>query len=294
MMFGCIRLQPRSLTNCSVNMAVVSDIYLGHWSKRKPMKSTQKMYNLMRSTLISSEDRAYWLLQLMLVELGFDWQARRSLPKMILDIIQAETDEPTAAMKVWALLGTQAHVVGNKLIGRADLITSQVEPYLTGERLLDFGCGDGQVGQKLSNRFKVVAHDVADYRLIKSNPFTFDWGNLGCQQFDSAMAVAVFHHCDEPDIEIERLAGVTQRLVVIESVIDSTMPWEIQALVDWIYNRGMHPGASIPVPGNFRTIEGWAETFSRLGFEVTHTEDFGIDLPIVPEHHVLFVLDRKI
>lgn len=258
------------------------------------MKTTQNMYNLMKSTLVSSQDRAYWLLQLMLIELGFDWTQRRDLPGQIFEIIRTEAHEPTAAQKVWALIGSQAHTVGKKLVGRADLITSQVKTHLVGKKLLDFGCGDGQVGEKLSAQFVVAAHDVADYRLSKSGHFTDNWADLASQQFDSALAIAVFHHCDEPDLEIERLAKITRRLVVIESVIDEVMPWEIQAMVDWVYNRGMHPGASIPVPGNFRTVAGWSETFQRHSFTVRHIEDFGIDLPIVPEHHVLFVLDREI
>lgn len=256
------------------------------------MKTTQNMYDLMQSALASSQDRAYWLIQTMLIELGFNWC---TLHKKILNVIQTEHHEPTAAKKIWDLLGSQAHVVNIKLNCRADLITSQVKSHLVGKQLLDFGCGDGQVGAWLGNHGFVTAfHDVADYRKDKTGSFTCDWSDLGKLTFDSALAIAVFHHCDEPDLEIERLTKITRRLVVIESVIDDRIPWEFQALIDWIYNRGMHPGASIPVPGNFRTVAGWSETFRHHGFTVRHIEDFGIDLPIVPEHHVLFVLDREI
>ncbi len=253
------------------------------------------MYTKMQSTLSASEDRAFWLIQLILIELGFDWQARRSLPEKLFEIIRTESHEPTAAQKVWSLLGSQANIVGTKLKDRSALITSQVGGHLVGKNLLDFGCGDGQVGLRLSlEGFTTSSHDVADYRLNPIGSFTSDWSDLGKLKFNSALAIAVFHHCDNPDLEIERLADITRRLVVIESVLDSAMPWEIQALVDWLYNRGLHPGASIPVPGNFRTIEGWSENFQRYGFTVRQIEDFGIDLPIVPEHHVLFVLDHKI
>lgn len=259
------------------------------------MKSTQKMYKLMQSALSASEDRAFWLIQLIIIELGFSWEERRSLPEKLLNVIRTEVHEPTAAQKVWDMLGSQLFIVTQKLSDRSGLITTQVSDHLIGQKLLDFGCGDGLVGLRLGmTGFTVSSHDVTDYRLLKGTSFTSNWEDLGHKSFDSTLAIAVFHHCDEPDLEIERLANITRRLVVIESVIDSVMPWEIQALVDWIYNRGMHPGASIPVPGNFRTVEGWSETFQRYGFTVRHTEDFGIDLPIVPEHHVLFVLDHEI
>lgn len=249
----------------------------------------------MQSTLFASQDRAFWLLQIILIELGFDWQVRRSLSEQLFDIIRTEPHEPTAAQKVWNLLGSQLFNVTQKLSDRSGLIATQVGSHLVGKKLLDFGCGDGLVGLRLGMpNFIVSSHDVADYRLLKGSSFTSNWSELGKLKFDSALAIAVFHHCDEPDLEIERLANITRRLVVIESVIDSAMPWEIQALVDWLYNRGLHPGAQIPVPGNFRTVEGWSETFRSHGFTVCHIEDLGIDLPIVPEHHVLFVLDREI
>ncbi|MEK7118084.1 MAG: class I SAM-dependent methyltransferase, partial [Patescibacteria group bacterium] len=138
----------------------------------------------------------------------------------------------------------------------------------------------------------VVMYDVDDYRVndAKSLPFDGDWAER-YDEFDTALVITVLHHCDDPEIELASLRKVARRLVVIESVVDEQMPYSNQAVVDWIYNRGMHPGAQIPVPGQFRTTHAWHETFARHGFKVVHEEDFGIDLPVVPEHHVLFICE---
>jgi len=144
-----------------------------------------------------------------------------------------------------------------------------------------------------------ILYDIDDYRAESAKKYSFldnkesiieyakEYG-----KFETVLVVTVFHHCDEPEVEIEFLSRVAKRVIIIESVINETMSWGAQGVVDWLYNRGMHPGASIPVPGNFKTVENWKEIFVKHGFETTRIDDLGQDLPIVPEYHVLFVLDK--
>lgn len=258
------------------------------------MNSTQHTYDRLRNEISQYENMAYWVLQLVTNELGFSWEERRYLPSQIMDIIKNEAYEPVAADKIWGLLGNRSGMVAKKLHGRADQIHTQIAQHVTGTSILDFGCGDGQVGLRLlSPHTKLFSYDVADYRVDADKlPFSDDWKAIAGQHYDTAVAVAVFHHCESPEQEIDRLFTVAKRVIVIESVIDSSMPWPVQALVDWLYNRGMHPGASIPVPGNFKTVEMWESTFAKAGYTVVASENLGIDLPLVPEHHFLFVLEK--
>lgn len=258
------------------------------------MNSTQVTYNRLRNEIDGHADLIYWTLQLVTDELGFTWEQRRVLPAQIVTIIKNEAEEPLAAQKIWTLLGTKADVVAHKLEGRSQQIYSQIAQHLVGSKtILDFGCGDAKVAERMQkDSAHVMSYDIADYRSNKNLPFISDWKKLENQKFDAAVAVAVFHHCDFPEREIARLATITNRVIVIESVIDPTMPWAVQALIDWLYNRGMHPGAEIPVPGNFKTVENWIAAFAQENYHVVASEDIGIDLPIVPEHHHLFVLEK--
>ena len=259
------------------------------------VKSTQALYtNHIRNASAAS---LYWPLQLILNELGFDWQARRDLPAKILRIFKIEEDEQCAAEMIWNLLGSRSHIVSEKISGRADHIVSQIGEHVRGPSVLDFGCGDGRVGMAIAKMGNTVAmYDVDDYRCAEAKALSFSrsWCDMAPrinESYDTALAITVFHHCDDPENEIAELRLDARRLIVIESVVDEQMPYTTQAVVDWIYNRGMHPGAQIPVPGQFRTAQAWRETFAQHHFRVIHEQDLGIDLSVVPEHHHLFVCE---
>jgi len=255
----------------------------------------------MRREIIRNPSLIYWALQMILQELELSWEDRVFVHQEFLNILQREVLEEKAAREVWDIVCPHQAVLKEKLQKRALLIYSQVEYYLRKGKILDFGCGDGRVGQLVADNTaqQVCLYDVADYRRSSVRdanlPFFSDWQEVGAQQFDTVMSLLVFHHSEDPDQEVSRLSKVCQRLVVIESVIDdSIVPWSAQATIDWIYNRGFHPGAMVPVPGQFRTSQDWLETFCRHGFSLVDSQDLGIDLPIVPEHHWLFVLDREV
>lgn len=270
------------------------------------LESTQAMYTRMQEELFRSEQSTallFWVLQLMLNELRVDHRRRVELTHTIERIIRGVPDEAEAARRIAVIMRTEAIMLDDRLSRRAIHILELIRRYLqTGESVLDFGCGDGQVGLSLSTSgHKVCLYDVTNYLgtaelAIGKNglEFTTDWAVVqSCAPRDLGLAIHVLHHCEDPDAELARLARETNRLIVMESVLDDhTMPWALQALVDWLYNRGFHPGANIPVPGNFRKVAEWRSVFWSLGLRITAEEDLGIDLPLVPEHHHLFVLER--
>jgi len=255
------------------------------------MESTQALYTKMNAEIAQNPSLVFWPLQMMLKEIGYNWQERQLHSGLVLELMQDEPIEAKAAKEMNDLLGFKASWIGDKLNGRAQQVWDQVNGFVAGQSLLDFGCGDGRIAEMADRgRREVRLYDVADYRKSGlSLPFTANWQEVE-GGFDTTLAIAVFHHCENPEKEIARLRQVTKRLIVIESVIDEAMPWATQAFVDWMYNRGLHPKAEIPVPGQFKKVQEWREVFAQNGFRVIHEQDLGIDLPVVPEHHHLFVL----
>lgn len=264
----------------------------------------QKLWDAIRATLHQYKTILFPYLLLMVREL--EWlgdtdkdtlkgvKKRSQLVKSIFSVIENTPEEQRAAVTINKILGH--HRLDTALAQRADLITDQILPHIPPTAcVLSFGCGDGRVDWAIRTHVTTVQlYDVADYRLPHITlPFTAERNRLDHQHFDVATIIAVWHHCIDYQSEIAWIANHADRLVVIESVLDEYMPWAVQAVIDWLYNRGMHPGANIPVPGHFHTVQEWTNILAQHGFSLVAEEDYGIDIPLVPEHHVLIVFEPQ-
>ena len=68
-----------------------------------------------------------------------------------------------------------AERIPEKLSARADLIYSQIEQYLLPGKVLDYGCGDGQVGELVAKNKKqqVTLTDVYEHKHVKETELEF-------------------------------------------------------------------------------------------------------------------------
>jgi 2-polyprenyl-3-methyl-5-hydroxy-6-metoxy-1,4-benzoquinol methylase len=194
---------------------------------------------------------------------------------------------------------------------RAKTIYSQIETYLQGESLADIGCGSGLISWLSRDHFKDISlFDIIDYRDVNvilpfieypentSPPFD--------RLYDCTLLLTVLHHADDPLKLLQDVWKYTRkRLIIIESVFDSSPSQSILTsnefnkskqfinaiFCDWFYNRVLNQDVNVPY--NFDTPKNWCLTFEQLPAIISVQKDLGIDIEIVPEHHFLFVLDRK-
>jgi SAM-dependent methyltransferase len=194
---------------------------------------------------------------------------------------------------------------------RAKVIHSEIKEYLLGDSLADIGCGSGVVSWLSRDNFTdILLYDEINYldpkvklpfvNIPSGSSFPLD------RSFDCTLLLTVLHHAEHPLKLLQDVWKCTkQRLIIIESVFDISpsqllsSPSEsgqysqfINAIFcDWFYNRVLNQ--NVHVPYNFDTPDNWCKTFEELPAIISHKKDLGIDINIVPEHHYLFVLDRK-
>jgi len=219
-----------------------------------------------------------------------------------------------------------SNAVKRALSERTDLILRQITPFIKGPRVLDFGCGDGEVGRRLCDRLRVDLADVMDYRSPESRGLPFTPLSEGTRapyrdgHFDTVLALTVFHHCKDVRQAIhEAIRIATRRVLVIESVFGIHPTTRLRVLdgidnnsdtssegtafallsreeqlaycsfIDWFYNRVLHEG--VPVPLNFNTPARWKKAFASAGAKQIAMYHLGLDQVTVPEFHTLHILE---
>ena len=220
-----------------------------------------------------------------------------------------------------------AQKIPEKLFARASLIYSQIAPYLLSGSVLDYGCGDGQVGELIAEKNKqVTLTDVYEHSHIEQTGLPFKPFKQGAKapfinnQFDNTLAITVFHHSNDPQSTIKNVHAITKkdgRAIVIESVYGvkgKELPKAAQEKIknylaltaeqqrmtnvffDHFYNRIIHCSkdtkTKVNVPFNFNTPENWAKIFVQCGFKQESVIHLGIDQPTAPEYHTLHVLKK--
>lgn len=194
-----------------------------------------------------------------------------------------------------------------KLEGRAECIFSQIRPYLqqhAGQRILDFGAGDGGVTRLISEQVSknTVGIDVRAYGKHGVDIQAYDGRTIpfADHSFDCIVSTNVLHHAEDNQQcldEFRRVLRQNGSAVIIETVPlgeseeEARKNWELTFLNDYFYNRLLHD-ADVPVPGTFETFQGWSRRLEKVGFRVKATEDFGVDLPIIKDRHVLLHAEK--
>ncbi len=191
------------------------------------------------------------------------------------------------------------------LKGRAEIIFGQVKADMldSGGKALDYGAGDGQVTQMLSNAgIDIIGVDVKHYPAEGVNKellLAYDGDHVpyADETFDTILATNVFHHEADNQTcldECYRLLKKGGTIVIIETVPEEDVQaeWNRTFFNDWFYNRPFHPGAEVPVPGTYEMPNGWKKRFEGMGFRVIDEEDYGIDIPVIQDRHYKFKLQK--
>ena len=255
-----------------------------------------------------------WYLSSILGSLDID---NENLVKKILDVASTYKNLSEYESKAHEIFQREktSQKISAKLDCRAEIIYSQIQKHLEGKNVLDFGCGDGKVAERVSKiaKMKVVVTDIYKHKNMDSLGIDF----LKCNQvsvptqenFDNVLLLTVLHHADDPVktlLEAKRLTKPNGKILVLESVFGFKNPSKIGQLsseeqmmvnffFDHLYNRVFHfcehEEGKVVVPYNHNTIDGWKNVFGNCGLKLNVIDNNGLDQPLCPEYHVLFVLE---
>jgi 2-polyprenyl-3-methyl-5-hydroxy-6-metoxy-1,4-benzoquinol methylase len=196
--------------------------------------------------------------------------------------------------------------IQNNLMLRAFTMFDQVATSIKGPRVLDYGCGNGVIGELVAEEgHEVTLGDV--YRNSSSLPFlNLNKENDLEDMFDTVMLLTVLHHCENPILTLKhaiRLVKPGGTIIINESIYgvrDNSMfgklsfdqQWKTAAFIDHFANRILYdPKEKINIPYNFQTRENWFKTFKEHGLKETDFKSLGIDLPVFPEFHETYILE---
>ncbi len=195
--------------------------------------------------------------------------------------------------------GTVGSALARGLRGRAEKIAGQLAPHIPRKSsVLDMGCGSGEVAQMLAGKtgVSVTLVDVVNYNKTKLPFVPFDGKTLpfADNSFDVVNLATVLHHAVDPITAFKEAVRVCREggtILVIESVYFNSLHKAFNRVADWLYNNVFND-PRISVPWNFMTPGAWNLFFKEMGTETFVTKQLGLDQPLVPEWHTLFVLRK--
>jgi SAM-dependent methyltransferase len=137
-------------------------------------------------------------------------------------------------------------------------------------KVLDVGCGDGQIGDLVRTRrpdVEVAGIDIAARPTTRIPVTEFDGLTIPLEDdgMDVVMLVDVLHHAEEPAALLGEAARVARRAVVLKDVTplgplsDATLRF-----MDWVGNA-RH---GVPLPYRFWSQAEWRQAFAELGLGV--------------------------
>ena len=170
-----------------------------------------------------------------------------------------------------------ALIFGRRVGALADALAAAIPHGAT--RVLDLGCGDGQVAKALMQRRPELNIEGVDV-FVRPNthiPVTrYDGETLPFADdlFDCVTIVDVLHHTDEPAKVLTEAARVARGSVVVKDHLrEGFAAGPTLRLMDWVGNRGH----DVRLPYNYLDAKEWANAFAQAGLaEVSRREKLGL------------------
>jgi SAM-dependent methyltransferase len=153
---------------------------------------------------------------------------------------------------------------------RVDVLAALLAPlFPPNASILDIGCGDGTIDQKILNRRSDVSIAGIDLFVRPSSRapvIVFDGNRIPYrdESFDVAMFIDVLHHTQNPAILLREAKRVAKKSIVIKDHFrNGFLAGATLRVMDWIGNAAH----GVALPYNYWNREEWKEAFRSLSLE---------------------------
>ncbi|MEN2786860.1 class I SAM-dependent methyltransferase [Sphingomonas qilianensis] len=150
----------------------------------------------------------------------------------------------------------------------------------SGARVLDVGCGSGDLAQLLMQLRPDVKIEGIDVLIRPDTAITvhqYDGQTIpfANNAFDAAIVVDVLHHTDDPAAVMTEIARVAPVVIVKDHLRDGIGASLTLSFMDWVGNAAH----GVRLPYNYLSRREWAGIWDRLGL---HTRQFSTKLALYP------------
>jgi ubiquinone/menaquinone biosynthesis C-methylase UbiE len=152
---------------------------------------------------------------------------------------------------------------------RDSVIINNLSYFLVDEKnILDVGCGDGRLSQKIVKKYMVKIHGVdvfdsgeklIDFTLFDGKKIPFK-NNF----FDSVLLVDVLHHLEKPELLLDEAFRVSKKSVIIKDhFYENNFDLFFLKIFDFLGN--IFPYAKTPF--NFKSKNEWEKMFKNKKYK---------------------------
>ena len=169
-------------------------------------------------------------------------------------------------------------------------------------KVLDVGCGDGQLTRLIASKRPDISIQGIDVQLRNRAAIhveRFDGKSIpyGQDSFDVVMFVDVLHHTRQPIILLREAVRTAQRAILIKDhLLKGAFAYSTLRFMDWVGNA-RH---GVALPYNYWTMAEWRRAFSKLGLAVTFWDEslklypFPADLILDRSLHFIAKLEMSV
>jgi len=156
----------------------------------------------------------------------------------------------------------------------AEKMVKEIEEFLTGEKILDLGCGSGIFTKKIEGKLKkeVFGIDIIDKRVCQFPFKIYDGKNIPFSEdyFDVVVVAFVLHHTEDPISILKEAKRVGKRIIIFEDLPEGIFG-KVYCFLHWI-SWNLFFGKSPKF--NFHKTKEWEEIFKNLGLKLISEKNF--------------------